>query len=426
MLAKSGIREHALTELFDYAVEHSSDVHELYATYLADALGRERHERDVLAGNDRYSDFRRRAQALLITNASFDGTLPVAATAAILRCCMAPGGLADVVVDLDFQTLSLARLRRAVGLGPDERLALFESLNTDPAAWRELLRELSAQDPGHQQKILAEHRSTTPSDLQALTQQWSFEVQVVQRRCYELAAEMLAQAGEPTLPWSQLDRLTERIAHAGAAADPSLQEVLSVGDLMPTDGADLLEFSRQAITLRPRLPLEILAREETETLALVEGLLVQQGTEQEHLCAFWTDPQLLDKQFVVEDPNLEAQVCLFTRSRNAEGQPVARIGLLDPQHTARQLQEIVAPTPLLVLTTQSALVHEEVAAALATVEPVFVLMDLPIGWHVDHWVRQGARVRYAVATVDPEKELALLALRARQLTIARGWGSAGE
>ena len=195
---------------------------------------------------------------------------------------------------------------------------------------------------------------------------------------------------------------------------------------MPTDGADLLEFSRQAITLRPRLPLEILAREETETLALVEGLLVQQGTEQEHLCAFWTDPQLLDKQFVVEDPNLEAQVCLFTRSRNAEGQPVARIGLLDPQHTARQLQEIVAPTPLLVLTTQSALVHEEVAAALATVEPVFVLMDLPIGWHVDHWVRQGARVRYAVATVDPEKELALLALRARQLTIARGWGSAGE
>jgi hypothetical protein len=410
MLGQSGIRGHALNEVFDYAIAGSTNVHELYATYLADALGRERHERDVLIDNARYSQFRQRAAMLLRLDAGDVGTVPIAATAAILRCCMAPAGLADLVGDLDFQTLSISQLRSAVNCRPDERLALFESLNTDLTIWQELLRELAEQDPGHQQRILAEHRTTTQEDLRMLTQQWSYEVQVVQRRCFELVAEILAKADEPTLQWSRLDQLTARIARAGIAADPSLQEVLKVGDLVPTDGADLLEFSRQGIALRSRLPLEILADTEVGTLALIDGMVVQKGTEQEHLCALWTEPKMLEKQFEVEAADLDLRVCLFTRARDADGQPVARIGILQTHRTARELQRIVAPTPLLVLTTHSALVHDDIAAALSGVEPVFVLMDLPIGWHIDHWLRQDARVRYGVATVDAEKELALLAV----------------
>jgi hypothetical protein len=88
------------------------------------------------------------------------------------------------------------------------------------------------------------------------------------------------------------------------------------------------------------------------------------------------------------------------RARTAEGVDVVRLGLLPTTTTPRECQNLLGDVPLLVLTTHYTLVDDDVADRLRRVEPVFVLMDLPVGWHVDDWFRQGTDVRMALTPLE--------------------------
>jgi hypothetical protein len=68
--------------------------------------------------------------------------------------------------------------------------------------------------------------------------------------------------------------------------------------------------------------------------------------------------------------------------------------------TPRDLQNLLGDTPLLVLTTHYTLNNDAVAGALGRVRPVFVLMDLPVTWHVEYWIGQGATVSMALTPLE--------------------------
>lgn len=74
------------------------------------------------------------------------------------------------------------------------------------------------------------------------------------------------------------------------------------------------------------------------------------------------------------------------------------MALLDSASSPRVVQNLVGDAlPVLVLTTHSSLADEQLTALLSRATPVFVMMDLPVIWHVDHWIGQGATVRFAVS-----------------------------
>lgn len=401
-LAKQGVRRHALMEVFDVGVELSTNVHEVYATVLADAMGRQRWSRDPLDGNLRYQAFRDRGQALIPSSDGIDEGIRVAAIAAVLRCCMQPAHLADMAAGLDFGAVRAESLTN--GPSPDERLALFEAA-TSHADWMELLAELTEADPGHQQRILAESRPTRREDMVLLEAQWEFETKVVQKRCYELTARVIASLGAPSIPWIDLTTVTSRIIAAVAETDEELARIVRLAeDRAPEPGADVLEFSRQAVTLRAPLRLEIASHDTASTIRLLDGFIVESSTSQPHLCAIWCLPAVLTKQFECSDA--PASMCaLFTRAREADGTPVARVGFLDPGTTPQDVQKLAGDLPVVALSTHYSLTDDTIVVALDDADPVYVLMDLPIGWHVSDWVRQGGRVRYAAVTVDADKEL---------------------
>ncbi len=410
-IAHTGLRPLALRDVFDRVVSQSTAVHEVYATFMSDVIARPRLQGvDVLKGNTRYQTYRQRGEALvpLVQGAE---NLHAPAVAAVLRTCMQPAGLAGLLARLNFTTLTAEDLTAAVTLGPDARLSALEDNPPDLGEWRRLLQDLAQDDPGHQAQILTERRSTTQADLPQLTEQWLYETDVVQRQCYSLAAQALLTAGHSTILWDELGAFTATIINAAISAAPELANVVGGGDELALGSpGDLLEFSRQGIELRAPLPLEQLPVSVLEP-DLLEAFVVQADTPEEHACALWTTSRELSRQFEVTsplEPGAIAHGVLFTRARDAAG-PVARVGLLPPQTRPNDLRAAVHPRPLLVVATQSAVASDEVAEALATVEPVFVLMDLPIGWHVDRWIGQGATVRLAVGTVDPEKEIVMLA-----------------
>lgn len=400
-LAKRGIRRHALLEVFDRGVELSTNVHEVYATALSDSIGRQRWEQDPLEDNLRYRAYRERALRLVPSGPGIDEQIRMAAIAAVLRCCMQPASMLTLAAQLDFRAL------RAVALGavgPDRRLDLFEAAVVRDD-WIPLLSELTESDPGYQQQMLAQRRPSIGDDLTRLAEQWEFETVEVQRRCYEFTARILESQGSPSIPWSDLGAVAERIVAAVGEADEDLGRVVQLAANRPPDsGTDVLEFSRQAIALRPPLPIEVASIDTASTLQVIDGLVVQEGTDEEHVCAVWCPPKVLRKQF--QCPPLPASSCaLLTRAKDENGNSVARVGFMDAGTTPQVAQLLVSPRPLLVLTTHYSLTDDSILECLRAADPIYVLMDLPIGWHIDDWVRQGAVVRYAVVTVNPAKEL---------------------
>lgn len=284
LLAERGHRRLALTEVFDHAVVTSTDVHEAYATFLADRTVSERAQRDVLAHNPEYAAYRQRASQLLPAGEGIGEQVRTAASAAVLRSLMQPAGLDDLVGDLDFVTLRANDIKTHVPAGPDQRLEVLEQLN-DADGWRALLSELTRADPRHQERILAEQRPTSPEDMQVLRAQWDFEVHQIQRRCHERVSEILAAESLGCLAWSELPSLAEAVRSAAVLTDPSLDDLLALGDEAPIENADVLEFARQRVILRERMPVELAGDTADEVLELMEGFVAQAGTEHEHVLA---------------------------------------------------------------------------------------------------------------------------------------------
>src|ERR1039457_6335258 len=116
LLAQRGTRPHALKELFHGLVDSSRLTHELFATTLSAPVAGIEQTRTILRDNPVYLGYLERGPD---TPPRCRGT----AAAAVLRCCMAPAGVFDLL-ELGFGQISRQRLPVRGGV-PDERLVAF-------------------------------------------------------------------------------------------------------------------------------------------------------------------------------------------------------------------------------------------------------------------------------------------------------------
>jgi hypothetical protein len=410
LLGKRSSTPRRYLDVFDAAVDSSRTVHEIYATALSDGIASQRTTRDVLADNPVYFGYRDRARRLVPQVEDVSDELRLSAVAAILRCCMHPRRALDATMT-SFERLTPAMLYKADT--PDQRLAAFEA-HTDPARWTALLRELGAANPRLHIEILG-RRPTEQADAAVLAQQWAWEVGEVQRRCFELAADILAASGSSSLDWTDLPFAARAAIASATAVDPELGALMRAVEGSPGPEVDVLEFDRQKLELRSSLPAEWIA-DPGDTIALVDGFtVVDPASGDSHVYGLWLETAMLHKQFA-DVPAIDERhsVVLVARAPDGRGGTVARLGRLNPHTTPVRAQELVGERPLVAITTHSFLVDESAAAIVDGASPVFVLMDLPIGHQIRHWITQASKVSWGVAPVDTEKEISALVVRTRR------------
>jgi hypothetical protein len=395
LLAQRGNRQHALKEFFRKLTDESRQTHELFATTLSASLAGIRQAKAMLRDNPEYLGYLERGLAL-----GGDPQMPwryrETAAAAVLRCCMAPAGVIDLLA-LGFGSMSRRSLP-VPGSLPDERLAAFEKLG-GPATWPQLLGELAADYPDqfeHEQDL---DRRQLPADAVELAEVRRFDEEVLLRRCYEWACGILGKAGLPSVLWSEQEQVARALADAVEHVDPELSQRLNVVTERRPVLDDGLEYDRQQVVLREPLPAQIT---DATTVEARSAFYAEDADGAQHVCGVWLSRKVAEKQFVIPPgrrlPNLV--VALLVRARTASGSPVVRLGLLPPSTTPRECQNMLGDVPLLVVTTHYTLTDEEVTRRLRAVEPVFVLMDLPVAWHIDHWIQQGAKVTMALLPLE--------------------------
>ncbi|MER8004663.1 hypothetical protein [Streptomyces sp. NPDC094149] len=394
LLSKRGFRPLVLPELFDVMVEGSRQTHEVFATTLSASLAGVRQTRSVLDGNATYLGYLERGLGLAGT-----GVIPwhfrETAAASVLRCSMAPVHVFDLL------ETGFARMRRTDitdAARPDRRLKAFEAAG-GPDGWGAVLSELASAHPDR--GVLrgdADRRDL--SDDEELDSLRRFEEEVVLRRCYEYVSEVLAGAGMPSVAWEDQARVALALKAAVAEVDAVLSERLNVVTERRPVLDDALEYDRQKIVLRDRLPVEMV--DSAHTPGLLDAFTLGDSDDHRHVCGVWLSREVARKQFSLpEGAKLpELIVALLAVARTADGRQVVRLGLLPSTTTPRQCQTLLGETPLLVLTSHLTLTDPSAVDMLGRVEPVFVLMDLPVAWHVDDWCGQGAHVRMGLVPLE--------------------------
>jgi hypothetical protein len=222
LLAQRAFRPHALAELFHGLANDSAHTHEVFATTLSASVVGVGQAKAMLAGNPVYLGYLQRGLALGAAWSHHQ-----TAAAAVLRCCMAPAGVFDLL-DRGFGRVSRPGLSVRGGL-PDQRLAAFEAAG-GRAAWPELVTELAA----------------------------GLDDDSLPRRCYEQACKLLDAAGLPSVSWAEQEQVALAIKDAVGRVDPELAERLNIVTGRRPIWDDGLEFDRQKLVLRERLPAEIL------------------------------------------------------------------------------------------------------------------------------------------------------------------------
>jgi hypothetical protein len=395
LLAARGTRPLALKELFRKLAHDSRQTHELFATTLSASVCGVRQARILLRDNPVYLGYLERGLAL----GGEPGTAwryRETAAAAVLRCCMAPAGVFDLL-EMGFGKASRQSLPPRGGL-PDERLAAYEG--TGGADWRGLLDELATDYPDqldNERDVDRRQLPEGPEELAALRQ---FDEDVLLRRCYERACGVLAGAGFPSVTWTEQEQVAHALRDAVGQADPELAQRLNIVTARRPVLDDGLEYDRQKVMLRDRLRAQVL--DPAETMMTVTSFVAEALDGTAHACGVWLSRQVVEKQFAIPpDTRLpDLVVALLARTRAHDGSTGVRIGLLPPSMTPRECQDLLGDVPLLVVTSHFTLTDEKAARGLRRVEPVFVLMDLPVAWHVDDWIRQGASVRMALVPLE--------------------------
>jgi len=258
-----------------------------------------------------------------------------------------------------------------------------------------------------------------------------FEEEVLLRRFYEYAAAVLESAGCPSVAWSEQLGVAESLKAAVDRVDPELGRILQVVAERRPIVDDGLDYDRQQIRLRPPLPVELVGAD--ETLALHEAFEFSDPQGERYAAAVWMSRSVATGQFAfpgdttVPDP----LAALIVPARTADGSQVIRIGLLPPGQTPTGVQDDLGAVPLVVLTSHSTLRNDAALQALSVIEPVFVVMDMHVAWHVDDWVEKGGQVRVgavalpdqgtrellmAVFTVDLAPGMRFLSIGGRQAT----------
>ncbi|MFS8102100.1 hypothetical protein LFM09_33740 [Lentzea alba] len=400
LLARRGYRASTLDELFESMVEYSTATHETFATTLSASVTGVERARKLLSGNVAYTAHLTRGHAL-----AGPSVLPwrvrETAAAATLRVCMAPAELLELV-DNGFGRMP-HRLPSRTGC-PDDRLAAFERAG-GPGGFADLFRDLAAEFP---ERGIGEGDPDwrhLPDDDE-LDDLREFEEDVLLRRCYDYAAGVLDDLGLATVPWTEQKPWTEALKGAVAEVDAELAQRLSIVAERRPISDDGLEFDRQNIRLRAPWPAGIVSAE--ATLASLPSFYSWDVDGDPHVCGVWLSRKIATRQFAFLEgmPPPEPLTALMVPVRTPEGEGTI-FGLLPDGCTPQHAQGLLEAVPLLAITTHFTLTDDRVAALLHGAEPVFVLMDLPVAWHVADWIRQGAGVAMGLLPLEGAEDGAL-------------------
>ncbi|MFC6023647.1 hypothetical protein ACFP2T_46780 [Plantactinospora solaniradicis] len=400
LLAARGTRPEQLGEAFDEMVARSTRVHELFATYLSTApIGLEQG-RALLAGNTRYTEFLLDALSLVPVPGT-SRQVQETAIAAVLRCAMAPLAVTSVL-EQGFAALRRGRIVEPAHT-PDERLAAF--LGGDgPAGWAHLFAEIRADYPDLGGDLGGEDRRSLPDGAADVERLRRFEEEVLLRRCYEHVVAWLDAGGSPSIAWADQAAVADSLVREVRMLDDGLGDRLAVVTERRPILDDGLDYDRQRIRLRGGADCEQI--DGPDVLRRLPALLLGAGDDR-YVCGVWLAGSVVLRQFVPQAARASSGItptdritALVNRVHRPDGSELTRLGLLDPDTTPGQVQRQIGGIPLVAVTSHASLLDPAVQATLVDDEPIFVVMDLPVAWHVDEWIRQGAQVRMAASPLE--------------------------
>jgi len=238
-------------------------------------------------------------------------------------------------------------------------------------------------------------RRSMPVDSPAFDRLRRFEEEILMPRCHAHVCAVLDQAGLPSIGSRQQSVLANAFRTAVADADTEFASRIELITERRPFFEEALEYHRQRVWLRERLRVDVTVPDRTRRTVKLFRSACGGG---EFVCGLWLDRQVARGQFDlgadVPDP-----LAAIAAVDDTEGR--LQLGLLPAGTTPVACQRILRGAPLLVLTTHHTLArHADVLALLQTIEPVYVLMDLPVNRHVKQWIAAGILVRMAMVDVD--------------------------
>ncbi|MFD3970416.1 hypothetical protein [Streptomyces cyaneofuscatus] len=295
------------------------ETHEVFATTLSASPAGVRRARSLLDGNTMYSGSLERGPG-----PAGVGVLPwrfrETAVAAVLRCAMAPAEVRDIL------ETGFARVRRTdvpETARPDRRLEAFEATG-GPGGWEAVLSELVFDHPDRGIDRGDADRRGLP-DGEAPDSLRRFEEEVVLRRCYAYVSAVLADAGMPSVAWEEQAVVGNALEAAVAEVDGELSERLNVVTERRPVLEDGLEYDRQKIVLRQRLPVELV--DGAQVPEFLDAFVVGDQDRDRDVCGVWLSREVARKQFdFPEGTELpEPVIALPALVRTADGRQVVRL-----------------------------------------------------------------------------------------------------
>lgn len=397
-LVERDYRTDALRPAFECMVESSRGVHEMFATAISSFVVGMDLARELLIDNLTYSDYLRQAYALVPRDQAPSTQFHQAAVIAVLRAAMSPAS-ALALLDIGYDKLGPQSVQELHNT-PDRRIAAYRA-SPMVAAWGPMLANLAAEHPEQVSGPWSDDPSAAaPDETSAeFNDRRRFEDEVLLPACYSHVEKALQEAGYPTIRFGSQAELALRVKATVGDVDPELASRLRlITDRRPV-ADDGLQYDRQQLVLRDRLTAAV--RTYTASAADRE-FLAWQSSFGSTMLGVWVSAAVARKQWSFDPHDIDVlpdplRALVQAGFDSATGEPLVALALLDAV-TPRQVQTAIgAATPLVVLTTHSSLANEELGGELGQVEPVFVLMDLPIAHHVDEWIAQGRRVTMAAS-----------------------------
>jgi len=396
LLARTGFRRHTLDELFLEMVELARHTHETYATTFSATRDAVELAYAMLAGDPEYLGYLDRGLALVDVPDGVPWQFRSAATSSVLQVCMRPAVTLSLL-QRGFRTLARADMAPERD-SPDHRLAAFEQAG-GPGSWQPVFDQLMAEYPDRGGDADHDHRSMSIESPE-VDRLRRFEEEILMPRCYAHVCSVLDGVGlnsvgsrqQSLLATAFKSAITDVVAEFAARID-------LVTERRPLF-EEALEYHRQRIWLREPLPADVTRPE--QTLRDTSWFRSNSGTGQSFVCGLWLDRLVAQEQFNLGSTEVPDSFAALTAvTHDNAGRPRIQLGLVPPGMTPTAAQRTLHGAPLLVLTTHHSLArHAEMLAVLQTIEPVFVLMDLPIARHVKQWIAGGVPVRMAVTDLD--------------------------
>lgn len=394
-LALRKYRPGPLRSVFWRMVERSRTVHEMFATAISSfVVGPERAE-ELLLDNMLYSTYLRAAEALVPRAQAPSANFHHAAVIAVLRAVMCPES-ALRLLDVGYAHMTPDDLESETNT-PDARIAVYRD-SAAATAWQPLLASIAAEHPEHLGSFRKGHDDDMDENHPAFQARRIFEEEVLLPACYRHVENALNDAGFPTIRFGAQSDLAAHVKGAVHAVDPELAARLRVVTERRPVADDGLEYDRQQLVLRDRLPAVL----ELDTGSSADrAFLSWNGRNAASMLGIWVSAAAARKQWSFTDEDSTAlppilRALLQVGSDREAGTPLVVIAKVEG-NPAQVQRSIGDHTPLLVVTTHSSLVNTELTTELGRVEPVFVVMDLPVARHTASWIEQGLEVRMAAS-----------------------------